>query len=197
VETKTDTAVSHETADEEIPADLAEKESTRAPRPGALEWLTSHIRSIVVGMIVVVMVGGLAQTTILLRHRDAVDSARTSALTAAKKYAVELASYDYRHLDQDFGLVLANSTPSFRTSFTQSSTALKTVLTKYDATAKASVVAAGMVSANTHLAVALLFINQTVTNTTQKGQPTSDESRLEITLLRSHGKWLINQVKLL
>lgn len=197
METKADTAVLHEPADEEIPADMAERGTTRGPRSGSPEWLTSHIRSIVVGMIVVVMVGGLAQTTILLHHRDAVDSARASALAASKKYAVELASYDYRHLDQDFGLVLADSTPSFRQSFTQSSNALKSVLTKYDATATATVVAAGMVSASTRLAVALLFINQTVTNTTQKGAPTSDESRLEITMLRSHGKWLINQVKLL
>lgn len=197
METDTDIAVLHEPADEEIPADMAERESSGWGRSGAPEWLTSRIRSIVVGMIVVVLVGALVQTTLQLRHRNAVDSARISALAAAKTYAVELATYDYRHLDQDFGLVVADSTPSFRQSFTQSSNALKSVLTKYDATATAKVVAAGMVSANTSRAVALLFINQTVTNTTQKGQPTSDESRLEITLLRSHGKWLINQVSLL
>ncbi len=197
METDTDIAVLDQSDGEEIPTDTVETEPLGWRRSRGSEWLTSHIRTIVVGMIVVVLVGALVQTTVQLWHRNGVDSARASALAAAKTYAVELATYDYRHLDQDFGLVLANSTPSFRQSFSQSSKSLESVLTKYDATAKANVVAAGMVSATTGRAVALLFINQTVTNTTQKGQPTSDESRLEITLLRPHGKWLINQVSLL
>jgi Mce-associated membrane protein len=71
------------------------------------------------------------------------------------------------------------------------------LLTKYDATATATVVAAGMVSASTSRAVALIFLNQKVTNTTQNGKVTSDESRLEITMLHSGGRWLINQVTLL
>jgi Mce-associated membrane protein len=161
------------------------------------EWLATHLLSVVVGLILLTLAGALILTTGQLRHRNAVDSARTSALSAAKVYAVELASYDYHHLDQDFGKVLADSTPTFRQSFTQSSDALKTLLTKYDATATASVVAAGMVSASTSRAVALIFLNQKVTNTTQNGKVTSDESRLEITMLHSGGRWLINQVTLL
>jgi len=151
----------------------------------------------VVAMLVVTLAGALVVTTVQLRHRNAVDSARTSALAAAKTYAVELASYDYRHLDQDFGQVLAHSTPTFRQSFTQSSNALKSVLTKYNATSKATVVAAGIVSASTSRVVALLFLNQSVSNSTQKGGPTSDQSRIEITMLHVGGKWLINAVSLL
>ena len=45
---------------------------------------------------------------------------------------VDLASYNYKHLDQDFGKVLAESTPSFKQNFTQSSEALKTAIVKYD-----------------------------------------------------------------
>lgn len=145
----------------------------------------------------VVLAGALITTTLQLRHRNAVDTARTSALSSAKVYAVALASYDYKNLDQDFGAVLADSTPTFRQSFSQSSNALKSVLIKYDATAKATVVAAGIVSASTGRAVALVFLNQTVTNTTQKGPATTDQSRLEITLLHSGSKWLINNVTLL
>jgi hypothetical protein len=47
-------------------------------------------------------------------------------------------------------------------------------------------------------AVALVFLNQTVTNTTQrKGQPTTTQSRVEVTLVHQHGRWLIDQVSLL
>jgi hypothetical protein len=53
-----------------------------------------------------------------------------------------------------------------------------------------------MVSATTSRAVALVFLNQTVDNTIQKNKPTT-ESRVEVTLLRSGGRWLIDQVSLL
>ena len=101
-----------------------------------------------------------------------------------------------KHLDQDFGKVLAESTPAFKQDFTQSSEVLKTALTRYDASASANVVAAGLVSATTSRAVVLVFLNQTVYNTLQKSKPTT-ESRVEITLLRSGGRWLIDQVSLL
>jgi Mce-associated membrane protein len=161
----------------------------------AREWLAAHIGAVVIGLIVVTLAGALIVTTLQLRHRNAIDSARTSALAAAKADAVALASYNYRDLNQDFAKVLAVSTPSFRQSFNSSSQSLKSVLTKYDATASASVSAAGVVSASTSRAVVLLFLDQTVTNTTQK--KTTTQSRVEITLLHSGGRWLINDVSLL
>jgi len=182
---------------EPIGAAASSVAANRKPLTRAPDWLSTHISSVVVGLILVALASALVVTTLQLRHRNAVDSARTSALSAAKVYAVELASYNYHSLDQDFGKVLADSTPTFRQSFSQSSDALKSVLTKYDATAKATVVAAGMVSASTSRSVALIFLNQTVTNTTQKGAGTTDQSRLEITMLHSGGRWLINQVTLL
>jgi Mce-associated membrane protein len=127
---------------------------------------------------------------------NALEAARTSALSAAKTYSIELASYDYRHLAEDFGLVLSHSTPSFRKTFSQSSDALEPTLAKYHATAAAKVVAEGLVSSSTTQAVVLVFLDQTVTNSTQKA-PTTDRSQIEITLVDTGGTWLINQVTLL
>ena len=73
---------------------------------------------------------------------------------------------------------------------------MKTAIVRYDASAWANVVGAGLVSATTSRAVVLVFLNQTVQNTLQKNKPTT-ESRVEITLLRSAGRWLIEQVSLL
>jgi Mce-associated membrane protein len=138
---------------------------------------------------------GISQMS--LRDKNSLNSARTSALAASRSYSVELASYDYHHLDQDFGKVLNDSTPAFKQTFSRSSAALKTILTRYNATAKADVIAAGLVSGSTNRAVALVFLNQTVTNSTQKsGQPTTTQSRVEMTLLHQHGRWLIDQVSL-
>jgi Mce-associated membrane protein len=127
---------------------------------------------------------------------NALEAARTSAMSAAKTYSIELASYDYRQLTEDFGLVLSHSTPSFRKTFSQSSDALEPTLAKYHATAAAKVVAEGLVSSSTTQAVVLVFLDQTVTNSTQKA-PTTDRSQIEITLVGTPGSWLINQVTLL
>jgi Mce-associated membrane protein len=150
----------------------------------------------VVSVALVVAVVMLTLTQFSLNSESSLSSARTSALAAAKSYAVDLASYNYQHLGQDFGKVLAESTPTFKQNFSQSSDALKTTLTRYDASASAKVVAAGLISATTSRAVALIFLNQTVHNTIQTNKPTT-ESRVEVTLLRSGGHWLINQVSLL
>jgi Mce-associated membrane protein len=165
-------------------------------------WLARG-RRLVVGNFPATVLGivaiGLAVALVLamqqLGNRSALDNARVSALAAAKTYSVEIAGYDYRHLDADFGVVLANSTPSFRRTFTQSSNALKSTLTKYHARASAKVVSAGLVSASTSQAVALVFLDQSVMNSAQKS-PTTDRSQVEITLDYSGGKWLIDQVTL-
>lgn len=76
------------------------------------------------------------------------------------------------------------------------SDALKSTLDRYHATADATVVSAGIVSASTSRAVALVFLDQKITNSTQSA-PTNDRSQVEITLVGSGGKWFINQVSLL
>ena len=131
-----------------------------------------------------------------LSNQDSQASSRASALAAAKTDAVQLASYDYRNLDHGFATVVADSTPSFRRSFTQSSNALKATLTKYKATADATVVSAGLVSSSASGAVALVFLTQKIENSTQT-KPTTDRSQVQITLVKSGSRWLIDQVTLL
>jgi Mce-associated membrane protein len=150
-----------------------------------------------VALIILGLAGGLVFTTLRLRHQDALSGARTSALAAARTYAVDMASYDYRHLDADFGRVKQHSSASFQAKFAQSSSALVQLLTKFNATASAKVVASGLVSADTGRAVALVFITQTVTNTAQKTKPPDTQSRIQITMIHQHGQWLIDKVDLL
>jgi Mce-associated membrane protein len=156
----------------------------------------SMVATVLAVLVVIGLAAGLVVTVTRLHHADAVSSARASALAAAERYATDLTTYDYRHLDTDFAAVLDHGSPSFKKSFTASSNALRSFLIKYDATSKASVLAAGVTSASTSRAVVLVFLNQTVTNTVQKGGPTSDQSRLAMTLVRQGGQWVIDQVKL-
>ncbi|HLI23951.1 MAG TPA: hypothetical protein VKU91_03285, partial [Acidimicrobiales bacterium] len=124
------------------------------------------------------------------------ESARSSALATARTYSLEVASYDYRHLDQDFARVERDCTPAFAATYRQSSAALASFLRQYHAVATAKVVAAGVQSATPSRAVVIVFLDQTVTSTSQK-VPTNDQSRLQLTLARSGKRWLIDQLKLL
>jgi Mce-associated membrane protein len=151
---------------------------------------------IVAGVVIVALAIGLVLTSLRVRQADATSSARTSAVASAMTYAVELSSYDYRHLTVDFGIVTAHSTPSFAKTFIQQSDALKPVLAKYKATAKATVDAVGLTSGSTNRAVVLVIVSQTVSNSVKKA-PTTDRSQVSLTLVRQHGHWLIDNAQLL
>ncbi len=146
--------------------------------------------------LIVALAVGLGLSLSALGSQNALASSRTSALSAARTYAVELASYNYRDLHRDFSTVASNSTPSFRRTFAESSDALKSTLSKYKATAVASVESAGIVSASTSRAVVLVFLDQKIANSTQT-KPTTDRSQVEVTVVSSGGRWLVDQVKLL
>jgi Mce-associated membrane protein len=158
--------------------------------------LTARPGVVVLGVLALVLAVALVLSQMALGHQNALAGARTSALAASKTYAVELAGYDYRHLGHDFAVVEANSTPTFRRTFAQAGEALKATLTRYHATAAATIVSGGIVSATATRATALVFLTQKITNSAQSAT-TSDRSQVEITLLNVHGRWLINNVTLL
>ena len=149
-----------------------------------------------VGALVVALAVGLALSLSALGNQKALANYAGQRSVGGRTYAVELASYNYRHLNGDFSSVAANSTPSFRRTFTESSDALKSTFSRYKATALAKVVSAGVVSASASRAVVLVFLDQNIANSTQT-KPTTDRSQVEITLVRSSGRWLVDQVTLL
>jgi len=164
---------------------------------GLLTSIAQHRGRTLVGLVIAALLVGLVVAGVQIRAYRALDQARDSALTAGTQSALALSSYDSTTLDRDFGAVTARSTPAFRDSFTQSSAALKQVLTQYNARATSTVISAGVSSVTIQRAVVLVFLNQVATNTNQKAGPTTDQSRLEITLSRSGDRWLIDAVKLL
>jgi Mce-associated membrane protein len=147
-------------------------------------------------LVLVLLVAALVITQVQLSNQHSSNADRTTAVAAAKGYAADVATYDYRHLQADFAKVEQESTPAFRRTFVKSSGGLSKVLVQYHATAKAKVLTAGLVSLTASEAVVILFVNQTVSNTAQKG-PSTDDSRVQITLVHSGGRWLLDRLKLL
>jgi Mce-associated membrane protein len=172
-------------------------EAEAEPAGGRAHGRTRLVVPIVAGVVIVALAVGLVLTSLRVRRADTTNSARASAVAAAKAYAVDLSSYDYRHLGHDFGIVTAHSTPSFARTFGQQSDALKPVLTKYRATAKATIDAVGLTSGSANRAVILVLVSQTVSNSVQKKGPTTDRSQVSLTLVRQHGHWLIDNAQLL
>jgi Mce-associated membrane protein len=154
-------------------------------------------RTAVVTLVIAVLAAGVIVSQWQLSDQRDLASARDSATTAARAYAIDVASYDYQHLNRDFAAVEQESTPAFRKTFVQSSASLAKVLGQYKAVARGSVVASGVTSATTSKAVVVLFVNQTVTNTAQTNGSTPDNSRIQMTLVRPGSKWLISDLKLL
>jgi Mce-associated membrane protein len=154
------------------------------------------VRAVATAVVIVALVVALVITQLQLSHQRGLEGDRTTALAAARTDATDVATYSYRHLAADFARVEAEATPAFRRSFKKSSGALTKVLKQYKATASAKILESGLVSISSTKAVALLFVNQTVANTAQKNGPTTDDSRIEVTLDRSGGRWLIDRLKL-
>jgi Mce-associated membrane protein len=151
---------------------------------------------------VVLLVVALIAATVLavvwglkLHHKNQVANAEAAALEAARIDAVYLTSYDYRTLTDDFANVERNATPSFRQKFQQSGSLLRPALAKDQASAKGTVKAAAISSGTTSRVVVLAFVDQNVL-TPGSAQPRSVTTRLELTMVNSHGHWLMDDVRL-
>jgi Mce-associated membrane protein len=177
--------------DEDVSEGTTQSVTAGTPRPRV------GVRVIGTAVVMVVLVVALAITQLQLSHQRGLDSDRSTAVSVARTDASDVATYSYLHLRADFAKVEGEATPAFRRSFEKSSSALTKVLGQYKATASAKILEAGLASISSNKAVVILFVNQTVANTAQKSGPTTDDSRIEVTLDRSGGRWLIDRLKLL
>ena len=130
-----------------------------------------------------------------LRTERAQDAARTAASAAGARYAVDLSSYDYQSLDRDFGEVIAHSTDAFAQQYRQFSSGLRAALVSEKSVARGKVLNEAVESADPTRVTLLVFVDQSVTNTSTS-TPRVNHNRMELTLLDVAGTWKIDQVQL-
>ena len=153
------------------------------------------ITAIINILVIAILVGALIFTLLKVRDQDSQNSLRSSAQSAASTYGVYLSSYNYKNLNgpnSAWAEVEKHATAKFKQDFTATSTNLSKLLSQYNATATGQIVAVGLQSVTGSKAVALLFIDQTVTNTVQKPNSVTQPLRVELTMLRQNGQWLID-----
>jgi Mce-associated membrane protein len=130
--------------------------------------------------------------------QDRVDTleAQTLAAEEARQAAIplaeDLASYDYRDLGGNFRVVKASATPHFASQLDQLSEELGPELQQTRAVAKATVRSAGVVRATATSAVVAVFVDQTITNS-KTSAPRTEQSRMELTLVKQGGDWRLDQ----
>ncbi len=120
------------------------------------------------------------------------DAARDTSLQAAKDSTVALLSYKPDTVEQQLTAARDRLTGEFREQYTDLTTNVVIPGAKQkQISAVASVPAAASVSANPGRAVALLFVNQTVT--VGSGAPADTASSVRITLDKIGERWLISK----
>jgi Mce-associated membrane protein len=139
----------------------------------------------------------MALAAVRISHRHEIDRARHDAVTAARSSLATVLSYDYRHLNTDFADAETLLTANFRKKYVKTTASVvEPLAAKYRATTTAVIApgAAGAVTVSADRAVVLVFVNQTVTNS-RLAAPRLDRSRIDVTLVRSGGRWLIDDLE--
>jgi Mce-associated membrane protein len=150
--------------------------------------------TLVAVLVTVVLVLAAGLLAVRARGEDRVERARTEALAAAEAHAVDLLSYDYRHLDRDFARAEKDLTGSFAGDYAKTTqTVVRPTAEQVKAVVQADVAASSVVRADPNRVVVLVFVNQTTTSTRLDG-PKVDLNRVRLTLDRVGGEWLVSRV---
>jgi Mce-associated membrane protein len=128
-------------------------------------------------------------------HNRRINSARSSAVSAAQRYARDFGTYDYRNLDAGFALIASELTGSFKSTYSSTAQSLKATVIKYQERSSATVQGVGVTSVSPHHAVVIVLLDQTVTSINST-TPVVNRNRAVITLVRSGGKWLMSGLDL-
>lgn len=126
---------------------------------------------------------------------DESDGGRAELLGVAETYAINLSSYDYAKLDQDFARVLDAATGEFKEQYQVAKESLRAAIVKFQGKATGTVLARAVLSFGGGQAQVILFVDQTVTNV-NTAQPRIDRLRMRMGLEKHSGRWLINKLDL-
>ena len=179
------------------PVEPTPRSSRPSGRPALLYGLGAAglVLALLVALVIVLFVKR-SDDSATISKAGRLDAARTSVLAAARKYAIDFTSYDYRNLDAGFRLTEAELTGKFKDQYTTATAALKDTIVKYQATAKSVLHDIGIESVSPSDAVVIAFVDQTITNTTSS-TPMVDRNRVRMTLHRKgSGTWLISDLQL-
>lgn len=173
-------------------------EDSASGDPGPEAGNRSWRRRVLAGAIAAVMIGAVATAGYLgwlLWQQNQVSRAGEQAQAAAVQYAQILTSIDSAKVDENFDQVLDGATGEFKDMYSQSSVQLRQLLIDNKASAHGVVVDSAIQSESKDKVVVLLFVDQSVSNTSVP-DPRIDRSRVKMTMEYVDGRWRASKVEL-
>jgi Mce-associated membrane protein len=152
----------------------------------------------VVALVLVVTAGVLGLFTWSwsdVRTQDAVDQASRTAPAAAERASAAILSYGYSSLDADEKAAERYMTPGYRKKYADTFDRLvKPNATKLKAKVEAEVKASGVAHADADRVNVLLYVNQTTRSTANGGEPQVALNRVQLSMVKRGGTWLVNDI---
>jgi Mce-associated membrane protein len=151
---------------------------------------------LVVGLLIVVVLaclGAIGWGQWWLHDQRQADARRTAVLAAAEHGTTLILSYDYRRLTEGRQETEPLLTGGALTQYQGVQAPLTQAAPGLHAVVSAAVKEGTVLNASDNSARVLLFVDQTSTST-KLTAPQLDQSRVVVTLLRSHGSWLIASI---
>jgi Mce-associated membrane protein len=174
-------------------------EAIKASEPantGRFPLRLSALATALVAAVLVLAVAAAVTFGVLLQQRAATDRAGAQALATAKAYAVTVTSYDYQNLDRNFADVLDGATGEFKDQYSGASQTLRQLIANAKATAKGTVLGAGIQSESAVQVEVVVFVDQSISNAAT-AQPRIDRNRVIMTLTPHDGRWLVGKLELM
>jgi len=171
----------------------------RAERAEQVQSRGTSPRLILAGLgalavVLVVLVAFLAQT---LSRSGNQEDRRQEALDASRDNVRAILAYDYRHLDQDYAAARAVITGPLRKEY--DTTAATKKMSQDRVALKASlsseVLNAAIETSDADRATALVFVNRSVRGSVF-ATPQVTLDRIEMTMVRQHGTWLVEKLQM-
>jgi Mce-associated membrane protein len=152
----------------------------------------------VVALVLVVAAGVLGLFTWSwsdVRAQDAVDEATRTAPAAAERASTAILSYGYTSLDADEKAAERYMTPGYQKKYADTFNRLvKPNATKLKAKVEAEVKASGVAHADADRVNVLLYVNQTTRSTANGGEPQVALNRVQLSMVKQGGTWLVNDI---
>lgn len=157
-------------------------------------WIRSAIRWTAVVVFLAVSAGAGYEGWLLFQQHEQ-DVAAQQALDAARKYAVTLTSTDPNAIDQNFTEVLNGATDDFKDKYAKAGSRLRKLLIDNKVATHGSVVDSAVKSATKNEVEVLLFVRQSVSNSTSP-DPHTDLTAVRVTMKKVGDRWLASKVVL-
>lgn len=158
-------------------------------------------RSRLVLILVVLLVAALAAVALLgwqylsLREDRALADAAAEATDVAERVVTEMTTYDHATVEEDFAWVSEVGTPRFERDQEATSAPLIPIIKRTKAQAEGTVQRSAATAVSEDEVTVLLFVDQ-VLGREGTEQTNVDRTRVEMTMVRSDGTWLVDEIQL-